>query len=330
MRLSICSLVIALALRGQTQPALDLINHHRPIVDAHNCYPYEGKWTDRIDRALNLGFPVGIEQDLAWASGNVVVSHTKATKGEEPTLRAHFFERVRPLVEKALKENNRATWPLIVVHFDVKDNRPELLRAVWDLLGEYEGWITTAPVTPDPHALAPFDVKPLLVLTEESDAQEDVFFRPLKPGAKLRLFGSAHTTPLPPGGSRQERAHLYATIAPEKLLAEKPTNYRRWWNSGWAVVEEGGQPNAGEWTREDDHRLRALVEHAHKMGFWIRFYTLDGFVQSEGLGWDRNYNLGTLEAVQLRWKAVVDAGVDLIATDQYEDLAAFLRSQSTK
>lgn len=309
------------------QPVLDLIDHNRPIVDAHNCYPYDGKWADRIDRALKLGYPVGIEQDLAWASGRVVVSHTKDTKGEEPTLRAYFFERVRPIIEKALQENKRETWPLIVVHFDVKDNRPELLHAVWDLLGEYEAWITTAAVTADPHVLAPYDVKPLLVMTEDSDAQEGVFFRPLKPGAKLRVFGSAHTTPMPPGGTRQERAHLYATTAPETLLSELPTNYRRWWNSGWAVVEEGGQPNAGEWTPEDNRRLRALVDHAHKMGFWIRFYTLDGFIQSEGLGWDRNYNFGSREAVLTRWQAVFDAGVNLIASDQYEDLAAFLKKQ---
>ena len=177
------------ALSAQFAP-LDLINHNRPIVDAHNCYPYEGQWSDRIERALKLGFPVGIEQDLAWAvdgstgKGRIVVSHQKATRGDEPTLRQHFFERVRPIIEKALKANDSKTWPIIVVHFDFKDNRPELLHAVWDLLGEYEGWITTASVTADPHELAPYAVKPLLVMTEESDAQEDVFFKPLKNGRK--------------------------------------------------------------------------------------------------------------------------------------------------
>ena len=36
----------------------------------------------------------------------------------------------------------------------------------------------------------------------------------------------------------------------------------------------------------DDRRLRALVDHAHKLGYWIRFYTLDGFApaESKGLG----------------------------------------------
>jgi hypothetical protein len=39
----------------------------------------------------------------------------------------------------------------------------------------------------------PFESKPLLVLTEDSDAQEEVFFREPPAGSKLRLFGSAHS-----------------------------------------------------------------------------------------------------------------------------------------
>ena len=38
----------------------------RVLLDAHNCYPYDGRWADRIDRALRAGFPLSIEQDLAW------------------------------------------------------------------------------------------------------------------------------------------------------------------------------------------------------------------------------------------------------------------------
>ena len=301
------------------------VNRNRPILDAHNCYPYEGQWNERLDRALKTGFPVGIEQDLAWAKGRVVVSHKKETTGEEPTLREYFFEHVRPIVEKALQENNRASWPLIILHFDFKDNQPALLRALWDLLGGYESWITTAPVTSDPHALAPLDIKPLLVMTEESDAQEEVFFKPLKPGAKLRLFGSAHTA-RPRGATRENIAHLAATVPPEQLLTEKPTNYRRWWNNGWGEVEEGGQNRAGEWTPADDNRLRALVDHAHRMGYWIRFFTLDGCVPADDQGWGNSYNFGSLEAVRLRWKAAIDAGVDLIATDHYETLSSLMKT----
>lgn len=324
----------AVTLEAQPLP-LEFLNHNRPVLDAHNCYPYDGQYSDRIDRALKTGFPVAIEQDIAWGVDRTtgkrrpVVTHSSKTTGDEPTLRDHFFERVRPIIEKALAENDRARWPLIILHFDFKSLDPKLLRAVWDLLGEYQSWITTAPQTADPQQLAPLDPKPLLVLTEDADAQERVFFRGIPAGARLRVFGSAHTAPIR-GKSKLKRIHLAATLPPERLLTERPTNYRRWWNNSWFEVEEGGQNKAGDWTPAASERLRALVNHAHQLGFWIRFYTLDGFTPEENRGWDNGYNFGSHQAVTARWQAALEAGVNLIATDQYEDLAEFMRSRSNK
>ena len=310
--------------------SLDFLNHNRPILDAHNCYPYQGRWADRIDRALGTGFPVSIEQDLAWhrtgskGEGQILLSHESATSGSEPTLRDYFFERVRPVVEKALAENDRAKWPLIILHFDFKSTQAPLLHAVWNLLGEYESWITTAGKTSDPNQLSPLEAKPILVITEDSDEQEEVFFRQIPVGAKLRLFGSAHTREVETG-PRERRIHLAATLPPEKLLTDPPSNYRRWWNNSWYLVEEGGQKKAGDWTEADDRRLRALVDYAHQLGYWIRFYTLDGFRAPDEHGWDDGYNFGLPEAVVARWKAALDAGVNFIATDQYENLAAVMQ-----
>jgi hypothetical protein len=324
MRPLVCTFFAAAALcaRLAAQPQLDFLNHNHPVVDAHNCYPYEGHWSDRIDRALKAGFPVSIEQDIAWANGRPVVSHTAKTTGNEPALRDYFFERVRPIVEQALARNDRTHWPLIILHFDFKTLEPQVLHAVWDLLGEYQNWITTAPQTIDPHQLAPFDPKPILVITEDADEQEQVFFRSLPPGAKLRVFGSAHSAAVP-GASREERVHLLATLPPEQLLTERPTNYRRWWNNSWFAVEEGGQTKAGDWSAAANQRLHALVDRAHGVGYWIRFYTLDGFTDAEDRGWDKGYNFGSRQAVLARWKAAYEAGVDFIATDQYEDLADY-------
>ena len=313
-------ILLTVPLAAQDNP-LDFLNHNRPVPDAHNCYPYKGEFRDRIDRALRTPFPVGIEQDIAWGKGQPVVSHDAKTTGNEPTLRDHFFERVRPIIEKALRDNDRARWPIIVLHFDFKSVQPELLHAVWDVLGEYQGWITTAEKTADPLRLAPFDAKPLLVLTEDSDEQEAVFFKEVPVGARLRVFGSAHTGAIP----RENHDHLWATLPPAQLLVGPPTNYRRWWNNSWWAVEEGGQHKAGDWTPEDDRRLRALVDRAHKLGYWIRFYTLDGFAPGEDKGWGNAYNFGSREAVMLRWKAAMAAGVNLIASDQYEDLAEVMK-----
>ena len=329
MKLFFGLLLIVVSLHAQTS-VLDFLNHNRPVRDSHNCYPYEGQWADRIERALKTPFPVGIEQDIAWyvdpatGKGRPVLSHSEKTTGSEPSLRDYFFERVRPIMEKALRENDRAHWPLIVMHYDFKDNQAPLLHAVWGLMGEYQGWISTAVKTADPHVLTPIEPKPLLILTEEPDAQEEIFYRELPVGTRLRVFGSAPTNEVA-AASDAERDRLLVTLPPEKLLSTSPTNYRRWWNNSWHIVEEGGQPRAGEWTAADDRRLRALVRHAHQLGYWIRFYTLDGFAPGEGRGWDEGYNFGSRQAVMARWKAAIAAGVNLIATDQYEALAAAMR-----
>jgi hypothetical protein len=323
MRRLFGSIAAALALAAQTAP-IDFLNHNRPVLDAHNCYPYNGRWADRIDRALSTGYPVAIEQDLAWHVDRIVVSHEPKTNGSEPTLRQYFFDRVKPIVQKALAENDRARWPLIVLHFDFKSTEAPLLHAVWNLLGEYEPWITTAVKTANPHELSRFDAKPILVITEDSDEQAEVFFDEVPVGGRLRLFGSAHTN-IDPHLTRKQRIHYVATASPEQLLSTPPTNYRRWWNNSWWEVEEGGQHQAGDWTAADNQRLRALVDHAHKLGYWIRFYTIDGFTPDEDRGWGTDYNLGSREAALLRWKAEIQAGVNFIATDQYESLAAVMK-----
>ncbi len=320
------------AFLASAQTPLDYLNHNRPVLDAHNCYPYRGEWADRIDRALGAGLPVAIEQDLAWytdpatGQGRIVVSHTEHVTGAEPELRQYFFERVRPIVQKALAENDRARWPLIVLHFDFKTTVTPLLHAVWDLLGQYQDWLTTAPKSADPHQLTAFDPKPILVITEDSDEQEAVFYNEVPLGGKLRLFGSAHTRTFG-AQSHDAREHLLATLPPAELLTDRPTTYRRWWNNSWHEVEEGGQQQAGNWTAEKERRLRALVDYAHRMGYWIRFYTLDGFSPAENRGWDQGYNFGSRAAAAIRWKAALAAGVNFIATDQYEDLRAVMNGR---
>jgi len=327
-------LVIWCPLNAQQSSQLNFLNGNRSVLDAHNCYPYDGKWTDRIDRALSTGFPVSIEQDLAWyvdpatGKGQVVVTHTPKTNSADPTLEHYFFDRVRPIMEKALKESHTDQWPLVILHFDFKDNQPALLHAVWELLGHYQSWMVTAKKTADPHDLAPMTRKPLLVITEDSDAQEEVFYRQVPVGSDLRLFGSAHTYK-PQGKSAEETNHLVATLPPDKLLTETPTDYRRWWNNSWYEVEEGGERKAGDWTPADAARLKALVDHAHKSGYWIRFYTLDGFTDADGKanGWFSSYNFGSLQAAQTRWKAAIKAGVNFIATDQYEELGKTMHQE---
>src|SRR5256885_8276087 len=154
----------------------------RVLLDAHNCYPYYEWWFDRIDRALSACTSLAIEQDVLWAkdprTGGMtsLVSHGAPPTGTEPGMREYFFERVRPIVEKALREGNHGDWPLVTLNLDLKSEEPEHLAAIWGTLSEYREWLTSATKTPDPRKQEPLDVRPLLVLTGESQAQKTAFY----------------------------------------------------------------------------------------------------------------------------------------------------------
>ncbi len=286
----------------------------RTLMDAHNCYPYFEWWYDRIDRALSAGTPLAIEQDLAWYTDPKtgrswsIVTHGEPLSPDSPIMEHYFFDRVRPIVEQALKEGNHGNWPLITLNLDFKDNKPEHFAAVLALLRKYQPWLTTAAKSASIYDAQPLDIKPILVLTGEPDEQQAVFYDQLQLGERVVLFGAIHT------GAKSPDA------APDVLGEEKANNYRRWWNNPWTVIETQGQQHAGEWTREKMERLRALVARAHADGLWIRFYTLDGATEKDlsANGWFHDYNFGSLQAVRIRWRAAIAAHVDYLASDQYE------------
>jgi hypothetical protein len=301
----------------------------RVLLDAHNCYPYNGRWADRIDRALSTGTPLAIEQDLVWyrdpvtGEGRSLVAHDEPGKpalgltGHEPMLRDYFFERIRPLVEAALRSGRRDTWPIVTLNLDLKTEEPEHLAAIWSLLLEYKGWLTTAPRRASLQDVQPLAVGPVLVLTGESDAQRASFHDAVPIGQPLLVFGAARPRLRQAGTEAETRVRSQAALP--DLAPGARTNYHRWWNNPWSVVELGGQRRAGPWTPQDDERLRRLVQSAHAADLWIRFYTLNGHDPlDESGGWSAGYNFGSEEAARLRWQAAIRAGVDFVAVDQYE------------
>lgn len=300
----LCTIVVA-------ENAGNLAPGKRVIVEAHNCYPYHGLWENRIDKALEAEKPVGIELDLMWyvspetGEGALVTAHDGPLTGQEPTLRAYFFDRVRPLIEATLKENEPSRWPLFVLNLnDIRTDSQDAYKAVWSLLVEHEDWICTTVKGAEPDPPVPFDIKPVLVLSDGGRLAMQTFYEEVPVGGKLRIFGQ---------GSAEDKA----------------SNFNRWVNYSWKVVEGEGQMRAGEWTEEDAEQLRTLVQKAHQKGYWIRFYALNGHNAIEGarLGLNPGYNFGSLEAVQQRWTAAVNAGVDFIATDQIESASAWIQKK---
>jgi hypothetical protein len=333
-------LMVALGSGGDTPAGLSraAAPGGRVLLDAHNCYPEHEQWSDRIERALSNGTPIAIEQDLIWIKDPVsgqfksVLAHNAPFTGREPTLKEHFFERVRPIVEKALKENRRDTWPIIVLNLDLKSNEPEHHASIWKTLGEYESWLTTAPKSDDPgnpDKVMPLDVKPVLVLNGSATSQEQDWSISLPAGTRLRTFGAVEVEPPPSLGKGQELVDKLVDLSPDIVVPHGITNYRRWANYPWAVVERGGQRKAEGWTAADRARLKALVDRAHSLGLWIRFYTLDGFADADNKGWTLSYNFGSVSAARARWQAAADAGVDFIASDQYELLGATLKQHAS-
>jgi hypothetical protein len=313
----------------------------RVLLDAHNCYPYNGRWADRIDRALSTGTPLAVEQDLVWfrdpvsGQGRSLVAHDEPGKpalgltGHEPTMREYFFERVRPLVESALREGHRDTWPIITLNLDLKTEEPEHLVAIWALLQEYRAWLTTAPRRAELEDVQPLTVGPLLVLTGESDRQRRVFHDVVPVGQPLLVFGAARPR-LRQAGTPAESRVRSGNELPD-LIPGARTNYHRWWNNPWSVVELGGQRKAGAWTRDAEARLGSLVRAAHEAGLWIRFYTLNGHdPRDESGGWSAGYNFGSEEAARERLRATIRAGVDFIAVDQYELFGETLRASQAR
>ena len=306
----------------------------RTLLDAHNCYPYHGQWVNRIDRALATGTPLAIEQDLYWytdpktGESRSILAHNEPFTGDEPGMKEYFFERIRAVIEGAIASGDRSKWPLVTLNLDFKSDEPEHHRAVWGLLGEYEPWLTTAERGPDPSVVMPLSVGPLLVLTGESEAQRATFHDAVPTGGRLRLFGAVPTNRAESIATEELRWKFQATASADELVREKADNYRRWWNNSWYAVEEGGASRAGDWNERDQTRLKSLVNFAHKNGLWIRFYTLNGHdPMDESSGWSAGYNFGSPEAAKLRWNAAIAAGVDFLATDQYEGFAAAARGR---
>lgn len=286
----------------------------RTVLEAHNCYPYHGKWQDRIDKALAAGLPVGIELDLAWheegndGAGRLILAHDPPYTDKEPELKWYFFEGVRPLIEEALQFGDRKDWPLITLNInDIRGTNPKMHESVWTLTGEYEDWLCTAVKGPSPDPIAPLEVKPIVILAGSGPLEIKHFYDVVPVGGKLRIFGS---------GSPDQPA----------------TNFRRWINYSWRSVEPEGQLNAGELTQEDASRLEQLVNQAHQQGYWIRFYALNGHPiwKLATNGWSPGYNFGSLTAVQERWSAAIHAGVDFLATDQIQEAFDWKRGMTTE
>ncbi len=304
----------------------------RTIVLAHNAYPDHGKYADRLDRAISSGQPFAVEEDLSWTDGKSLMIHgAKNVGGDDPTLESYFFPKIRPVIEKALKDGNKGNWPVVTLYLDIKNDPPEHLAAINALLDKYQDWLTTAVKTDDILKASPLNVKPMMMLVEDKQNdlnKQQAFYDIVPVGGKIRVFGSVPKLDPNPGRKLQpqEAVNLQFNATPAELIQGRADNYHRWIGFDWAFLEKGGEAHAGDWTAEDDARLKEFISYGHKLGYFVGVYCIDGFSDADNQGWDKEYNFGSREAAETRWRAAAHARADFISTDHYEQLSEVLAS----
>jgi hypothetical protein len=209
---------------------------------AHNAYPDDGKYGDRLDRVIAAGVPFVVEEDLVWVDGRSLLIHNaKAASADSPTLESYFFPKVAPVVEKALKEGNKGNWPLITPYLDIKNDPLDHLEAISKVLDKHDGWLTKAVKTADTSKQSPLELKPMMVILEdkENDIKQEFFYDRVAVGSKFRTFGSAtkfDDNPLHLGrDKRDERFANMLKVQPEQLLTKRADNYRRWFGTDWGL-----------------------------------------------------------------------------------------------
>jgi len=300
----------------------------RCLVLSHNAYPDHGKFADRLDRTIAAGVPFAVEEDLAWVDGRSLVIHgAKNVTPDDPTLESYFIPKVKPMMEKALKDGNKGNWPLVMLYLDIKNDPKEHLEAINKLLDKYDAWLTKAEKTADITKQSPLELKPMMVLLEDKqgDIKKEFFYDSVPVGSKIRVFGSAEKfdeNPMKlPRDKKEEAVAMMVTRDPEQLVSQKADNYRRWFGTNWAFIEKGGETHAGEWTKASEARLKKFVDYGHRLGYFVGVYCLDGYSADENQGWDADYNFGSKDKVMVRWQAAARAHADFISTDQVEEVA---------
>ena len=208
----------------------------------------------------------------------------------------------------------------------------EHLEAISKVLDKYDGWLTKAVKTEDMSKQSPLEYKPMMVILEDKqkDIKPEVFYDRIPVGGKFRAFGSAGKVDDNPNklgrDKREERFVGLTKIDPKQLVIKRADNWRRWFGTDWHFIEVCGPTHGGDWNATTEARMKKFVDYGHNLGYLVSFYEINGFVDSENQGWTPEYDFGSKAAAETRWKALIKAHADFIATDQYEDVAQTVRA----
>jgi len=270
-------------------------------ISAHNCYAENRTDNPRLVEALALGID-NIEIDLGWdADGRrLIVGHDASPR--KGIAYPGFAESLVPALEAHWKASRTDGAPTILT-IDWKTDRPEAIRQLKEFLDAHPDWFSSAPKAAD----SPLTTRRLTVCFSGSEAAKDAYDAMIPQGGTYRAFRDQVF------GAGAKHEPDIAAYVPE---ASSP--YHRFLALHWSAIEKGGPALAGEWTKAEADRLARLMDLAHRRGFRVRFYCLNGHTGAP-LG---GYRFASDEAAQIRWAASADAGVDWIASDEYREIAS--------
>jgi len=275
----------------------------RWFLNAHNCYPAEGRGADRLARARRAGISA-IEIDLAWSDARkrAVITHTAKLNGGEPLIDDYLLAPILPELRKMPVDR-----PGILVIFDFKDHEAGTVREVYDLLQRLRSLVTTCGKRGESPADSPMRWRPLTVLLSGDPQAIAAYEQMTPPGDAYLAMGNRE----PPENKFRENVEDY--------FPQPATAFYRVFNFNWAHVEKTRNNEAGPFTPAKRARLDALVTAAHRKGYWSRAWTLNATSQA----WSPEDNFSSNDALLERWRAAAAAGLENIATDEYELAGAF-------
>jgi hypothetical protein len=305
-------LILSLMAQPAPSPPSSAGNAHarRPLpISAPNCYALDRTTNERLDEALALGID-NVEIDLGWdeAAGRLIVGHDAVPK---PGVAYPEFESSLVPALEAHWRGRRADGAPTVLTIDWKTDHPDAVRRFKAFLDAHPDWFSSAPKAAD----SPLTARRLTVCLSGSDRAKDLYDSFVPEGGVYRAF---RDTVFGAGDAYRAEVAEYVPTA--------STPYRRFLTFHWGHVERGGPGRAGDWTGDEASRLASLLDLAHRRGFRVRFYCLNGH---KGV-YPGPYRFADDDAARLRWDAAADAGADWVATDEYAEIVKELTTRGRK
>lgn len=282
----------------------------RWFLNAHNCYPDRGRGADRFERARQAGLSA-FELDLVWSEplGRTVISHERKLTGQEPALDSHFARFLLPELRQLPPEQ-----PGLLLLLDFKTDHPGPPGEVRSLLLRYRDLVTANGARGDAPTSTPLRYRPLTVLLTGHAAAIARYEAAVADGEPFLAMGNREPA------ERRFREEI------AEYFPQPATVFYRVFNFQWIHIEREPNSKAGAFTAAEESRLRSLVETARQEGYWLRAWNLNATSRA----WSEEHNFGGPAALLERWRAALEAGVDMVATDEYDLAGRFTRTAAAR